>query len=52
MYIAMNRFKVLKGAERAFEGVWLSRDGRLGRVPGFIAFHLPRGPERDDHVLY
>jgi heme-degrading monooxygenase HmoA len=52
MYIAMNRFKVLKGAESAFENVWLSRDSRLDRVPGFIEFHLLRGPERDDHVLY
>jgi heme-degrading monooxygenase HmoA len=52
MYIAMNRFKVLKGAESAFENVWLSRDSRLDRVPGFIEFHLLRGSERDDHVLY
>ena len=52
MYIAMNRFKVLKGAESAFENVWLSRDSRLDQVPGFIEFHLLRGPERDDHVLY
>jgi heme-degrading monooxygenase HmoA len=52
MYIAMNRFKVMKGAESAFEHVWLSRDTHLDRVPGFIEFHLLRGPERDDHVLY
>lgn len=52
MYIAMNRFKVGKGNESAFENVWLSRDTHLDRVPGFIAFHLLRGPERDDHVLY
>jgi heme-degrading monooxygenase HmoA len=52
MYIAMNRFRVMKGAENAFEHVWLSRDTRLDRVPGFIEFHLLRGPERDDHVLY
>jgi heme-degrading monooxygenase HmoA len=52
MYIAMNRFKVLKGAERAFEDIWLARDSHLEQVPGFIEFHLLRGPERDDHVLY
>ena len=52
MYIAMNRFKVMKGAESAFEQVWLSRDTHLDRVPGFLEFHLLRGPERDDHVLY
>ena len=52
MYIAMNRFKVMKGAESAFEQVWLSRETHLDRVPGFVEFHLLRGPERDDHVLY
>ncbi|RBP03775.1 heme-degrading monooxygenase HmoA [Roseiarcus fermentans] len=52
MFIAMNRFKVLKDAGAAFETVWLSRDSHLDHVPGFVAFHLLRGPERDDHVLY
>jgi heme-degrading monooxygenase HmoA len=52
MYIAMNRFKVIKGAESAFEQVWLSRDTHLDRVPGFLEFHLLRGPDRDDHMLY
>ncbi len=52
MFIAMNRFKVLKDSTKAFETVWLSRESRLGRVPGFVEFHLLRGPERDDHVLY
>ena len=52
MFIAMNRFKVLKDAAHAFEAVWLTRDSRLDQVPGFIEFHLLRGPERGDHVLY
>jgi heme-degrading monooxygenase HmoA len=52
MYIAMNRFKVARGAEAAFEEVWTSRDSHLRDVPGFVEFHLLRGPERDDHVLY
>ena len=52
MFIAMNRFKVRKGAEADFEQVWLTRDSHLKDVPGFIAFHLLKGPERDDHVLY
>jgi heme-degrading monooxygenase HmoA len=52
MFIAMNRFKVIKGAEQDFEQVWLSRETHLNEVPGFIAFHLLKGPERDDHVLY
>jgi heme-degrading monooxygenase HmoA len=52
MFIAMNRFKVLLGAEAAFEEVWTSRDTHLPGVPGFLSFHLLRGPTRDDHVLY
>jgi len=52
MFVAMNRFKVARGAEAAFEQVWASRDTHLREVPGFIAFDLLRGPERDDHVLY
>jgi heme-degrading monooxygenase HmoA len=52
MFIAMNRFKVNKGSERDFEQVWLNRDTHLEDVPGFIEFHLLKGPERDDHVLY
>jgi heme-degrading monooxygenase HmoA len=52
MFIAMNRFKVRKGAEADFEQVWLNRDSHLNDVPGFLAFHLLKGPERDDHVLY
>ncbi|HXG78688.1 MAG TPA: antibiotic biosynthesis monooxygenase [Methyloceanibacter sp.] len=52
MFIAMNRFKVRKGAEGDFERVWLNRDSHLREVPGFIAFHLLKGPERDGHVLY
>jgi heme-degrading monooxygenase HmoA len=52
MFIAMNRFKVLKGSEKDFEQVWLSRETYLNELPGFIEFHLLKGPEREDHVLY
>jgi heme-degrading monooxygenase HmoA len=52
MFIAMNRFQVTPGAESEFEKVWTSRDSHLSGVPGFIEFHLVRGPVRDDHVLY
>lgn len=52
MFIAMNRFQVVPGSQAEFERVWKTRDTQLGGVPGFIAFHLLRGPERDDHVLY
>ncbi len=52
MFIAMNRFKVRKGLEHDFEQVWLTRETHLEQEPGFIAFHLLKGPEKDDHVLY
>jgi heme-degrading monooxygenase HmoA len=52
MYIAMNRFRVALGSEADFEHVWTSRDTHLRDVPGFVEFHLLRGPRRDDHVLY
>ena len=52
MYIAMNRFKVLKDATKDFENVWFSRESYLHELPGFVAFHLLRGPEREDHILY
>jgi heme-degrading monooxygenase HmoA len=52
MFIAMNRFRVKSGAEGAFEKVWLSRDSYLDRVPGFVEFHLLKGPEGEDHTLY
>ena len=52
MFIAMNRFKVLPGSEADFEAVWTGRDSHLPSVPGFVEFHLLRGPRREDHVLY
>ena len=52
MFIAMNRFKVLKDATQDFEQLWLSRESRLHELDGFVEFHMLRGPEREDHVLY
>ncbi|MGQ0680916.1 antibiotic biosynthesis monooxygenase family protein [Bradyrhizobium sp.] len=52
MFIAMNRFRVAKGSEAAFEDVWMSRDTHLHKVPGFVEFHLLKGPEAEDHTLY
>jgi len=48
----MNRFKVARDRATDFEAAWLGRDSRLRSVPGFVAFHLLKGPEADDHVLY
>lgn len=52
MYLTMNRFKVKKGSEADFEAMWLGRETKLPEVPGFVAFHLLKGPEKEDHVLY
>ncbi len=52
MYIAMNRFKVLPEEQEAFRRRWLDREVHLTTVPGFIAFYLLQGPDREDHVLY
>lgn len=52
MYIAMNRFKVEKGSEKEFENIWLKRESYLDELPGFVEFHLMKGPEREDHILY
>ena len=52
MFIAMNRFKVVKGSEKEFEEVWLTREVHLDELEGFVEFHMLKGPEREDHVLY
>jgi heme-degrading monooxygenase HmoA len=52
MFIAMNRFRVAKGSEAVFEQVWKSRDSHLEKVPGFVEFHILKGPEAEDHTLY
>lgn len=52
MFIAMNRFRVKRGEEEAFETVWRNRESHIATVPGFLSFHLLRGPEHEDHTLY
>lgn len=52
MFIAMNRFRVRKAEEAAFEARWLGRESYLSEVPGFIEFHLLKGPVEEDHTLY
>ncbi len=52
MFIAMNRFRIVKGREAEFERIWAERDSHLDGVPGFVEFNLLRGPEGEDHILY
>jgi len=52
MFIAMNRFQVKLGQEAEFERIWRERDIYLRELPGFVEFHLLKGPKREDHTLY
>lgn len=52
MYIAMNRFRVVKDQAGAFEALWANRESYLHEMKGFIEFHLLKGPEKEDHQLY
>jgi heme-degrading monooxygenase HmoA len=52
MFIAMNRFRVKKGSEEAFERVWLNRDTYLMEMPGFVEFNLLRGQDNEEYTLY
>src|SRR5215471_17890671 len=54
MFVAMNRFKVVKGSEEAFEAVWKNRNSTLSGMKGFRDFHLLRGPlnEAEGYTLF
>lgn len=52
MFIAMNRFTVPLENAADFEALWLGRDSRLKELPGFVQFHLLKGPEEDGARLY
>ena len=52
MFVAMNRFKIVKGKEKNFENVWKNRDTHLAGVPGFKTFNLVKGEKKIDHTLY
>jgi len=52
VFIATNRFRVIPTEAEAFEERWKTRDSHLKDVPGFVTFHLLKGPEREDHILY
>ena len=52
MYIAMNRFKIIKGNEDTFENLWKNRESYLDEVQGFLSFNLIKGKSLSDHTLY
>lgn len=52
MFIAMNRFRVAKDQEEAFEKMWAERDSHLADVPGFVEFDMLKGKSDDEATLY
>jgi len=52
MFVAANRFRVIPAETERFEAAWLNRESHIREVPGFVTFHLLRGPAAEDHVLY
>ena len=52
MFLALNRFKIVKGREEDFETIWRERDTHLQGVDGFKEFNLMKGREEDNYSLY
>ncbi|HET8706695.1 MAG TPA: antibiotic biosynthesis monooxygenase [Pseudomonadales bacterium] len=52
MFIAMNRFRIVKGREQDFINVWKNRETHLETVPGFKKFNLLQGPSDDEATLF
>ena len=52
MFLAMNRFKIVKGREEDFERIWRERDTHLQGVDGFKEFNLMKGNTEEDYSLY
>ncbi|PWS37077.1 antibiotic biosynthesis monooxygenase [Falsiroseomonas bella] len=52
MFVAANRFRVIPAHAAEFERAWLTRESHLHELPGFLEFHLLKGPQQDDHILY
>ena len=51
MFLAMNRFKIVKGREEDFETIWRERDTHLQGVDGFKEFNLLKG-RSEEIILY
>lgn len=52
MFIAMNQFRVKPDKCAEFEQAWRDRKSFLGEVPGFVEFHLLKGPVEGDSASY
>ena len=47
MFIAINRFKILKGKEQVFEKIWRTRDTLLSNVKGFKQLNLIKSVDQN-----
>ncbi len=52
MFIAMNNFRVAPAKCEDFERSWRERESYLDQAPGYVEFHLLKGPEEDGARLY
>lgn len=52
MFLAMNKFKIVKGREEDFEKIWRERDTHLQGVEGFKEFNLMKGSVEEAYSLY
>lgn len=52
MFIAMNRFRIVRGHEQTFLEHWRNRTSYLDEAPGFIRFNLLRGPQTAEYTLF
>ena len=52
MFVATNRFRVIPSEADVFERTWLTRESHLHELEGFLTFHLMKGPQVADHILY
>ncbi len=52
MFYAMNRFVVLPDQIDTFEQRWREREVLINTLPGFVSFHLLKGPQKDGGQLY
>ena len=51
MFLAMNKFKIVKGREEDFEKIWRERDTHLQGVEGFKEFNLMKGRVEEAYSL-
>ena len=52
MFLAMNRFKIIRSHEKTFLDHWRARTSYLPETPGFIRFELLQGEQTQEYTLF